>query len=39
LAVKTSGEIEQELLDNLKTTPGKDLSGWMAQIAAPEVRP
>lgn len=34
MAVKTSGEIEQELLDNLKQATGKDLSRWMTLIAA-----
>ena len=34
MATKTSGEIEQEFLDNLKSSTGKDLKGWMAHIAA-----
>lgn len=34
MAIKTSGEIEQELLNNLKQLTGKNLSGWMTQIMA-----
>jgi hypothetical protein len=34
VATKTSGEIEQEFLDNLKSSTGKDLKGWMGHIAA-----
>lgn len=34
MAIKTSGEIEQELLDNLKHLTGRNLSGWMTQITA-----
>ena len=34
MATKTSGEIEQEFLDNLKRSTGKELKEWMADIAA-----
>lgn len=34
MATKTSGEIEQEFIENLKTTSGKTLKVWMAEIAA-----
>ena len=34
MATKTSGEIEQEFLDNLKNSTGKNLKEWQAHIAA-----
>jgi uncharacterized protein DUF5655/uncharacterized protein DUF4287 len=33
MAAKTSGEIEQEFMDRLKSSTGKALSEWMKQIA------
>ncbi len=32
MAQKTSGEIEQEFIDGLKSSTGKDLAGWMKAI-------
>lgn len=32
MATKTSGEIEKEFIDNLKTTTGKDLAAWLTEI-------
>jgi predicted transport protein len=37
VATKTSGEFEQEFLDNLKTSTGRDLKEWQAHIAASSV--
>lgn len=34
MATKTSGEIEQEFIDNLKTTTGHGLKDWIAKIGA-----
>lgn len=34
MATKTSGEIEKEFIENLKTSTGKDLGGWMTEISA-----
>lgn len=34
MATKTSGEIEQEFIDNLKASTGKSLSEWMKFVAA-----
>lgn len=34
MAAKTSGEIEQEFIDHLKTSTGKDLKAWLSEIAA-----
>jgi predicted transport protein len=33
MATKTSGEIEQEFIENLKNTTGNSLKEWMAKIA------
>lgn len=30
---KTSGEIEKEFIESLKTTTGKDLAGWLSDIS------
>ena len=32
MAAKTSGEIEREFIDNLKTTTGKTLNDWMKHV-------
>ncbi len=32
MTAKTSGEIEREFIDNLKTSTKKDLNGWLAEI-------
>jgi uncharacterized protein DUF5655/uncharacterized protein DUF4287 len=34
VATKTSGEIEKEFIDNLKTSTGKTLSDWLKHVAA-----
>jgi hypothetical protein len=34
VATKTSGEIEQEFIDNLKSTTGKTLKDWMATLGS-----
>jgi hypothetical protein len=34
VAAKTSGEIEKEFIDNLKSSTGKSLSEWMKLVAA-----
>jgi hypothetical protein len=34
MATKTSGEIEQEFIDNLKTQSGKSLPEWMKHVGA-----
>lgn len=34
MATKTTGEIEQEFIDNLKTTTGKSLAEWMKHVGA-----
>lgn len=32
MATRTSGEIEKDFIDNLKSTTSKDLKGWIAEI-------
>lgn len=34
MATKTSGDIEKEFIENLKSTTGKDLSNWLNEIKA-----
>jgi hypothetical protein len=34
LPIKTSGEIEQELIDDLTNSTGRDLREWIVLIAA-----
>ena len=37
MAAKTSGEIEKEFIDNLKTTTGKNLAAWLMEIKATSI--
>lgn len=32
MATRTSGEIEKDFIDNLKSTTSKDLKGWLAEL-------
>lgn len=38
MATRTSGEIEKDFIDNLKSTTSKDLKGWLAEIDTLETR-